>query len=65
MIDDIVYSFRDKLLALKKLIPIIILIGAVLGSIYQGIATPTEAAAFGVLGSLALSAALGSSHPAR
>lgn len=60
VVDDIVYSFKDKLLALKKLIPIIILIGAVLGSIYQGIATPTEAAAFGVLGSLALSMALGS-----
>lgn len=60
VVDDIVYSFKDKLLALKKLIPIIVLIGAVLGSIYQGIATPTEAAAFGVLGSLALSMVLGS-----
>jgi len=60
VVDDIAYSFKEKLLALKKLIPIIVLIGCVLGSIYQGIATPTEAAAFGVLGSLALSMALGS-----
>ncbi|NNE63427.1 MAG: TRAP transporter large permease subunit [Gammaproteobacteria bacterium] len=60
VVDDVTYSFREKLLALKKLIPIIILIGGVLGSIYQGIATPTEAAAFGVLGSLTLSMVLGS-----
>ena len=57
--DDIKYSFRDKLLALKKLLPIIVLIGGVLGSIYQGIATPTEAAAFGVTGALVLSKLLG------
>lgn len=58
--DDETYSFSDKINALKKLIPILILIGSVLGSIYQGIATPTEAAAFGVLGSLILSIVLGS-----
>jgi C4-dicarboxylate transporter DctM subunit len=60
VVDDITYSFAEKLLALKKLLPIMILIGGVLGSIYQGIATPTEAAAFGVLGSLFLSMLLGS-----
>lgn len=54
------YSFKDKLIALKKLAPIVLLITAVLGSIYQGVATPTEAAALGVTGSLLLSAALGS-----
>jgi C4-dicarboxylate transporter DctM subunit len=59
-VDDITYSFTEKLLALKKLIPILFLIGGVLGSIYQGIATPTEAAAFGVLGALVLSMLLGS-----
>ena len=37
-----------------------LLIAAVLGSIYGGVATATEAAALGVLGSLALSAAQGS-----
>jgi tripartite ATP-independent transporter DctM subunit len=59
--DDVVhYSLKEKLQALKKLIPIVLLIGAVLGSIYQGVATPTEAAALGVTGSLILSALLGS-----
>ena len=60
VVDDVSYSFKDKILALKKLIPIALLIGGVLGSIYQGIATPTEAAAFGVLGALILSMILGS-----
>ena len=45
----------EKLIALKKLIPILLLIIGVLGSIYMGRATPTEAAAFGVLGSLIIS----------
>lgn len=60
VVDDITYTFAEKILALKKLIPIIFLIGGVLGSIYQGIATPTEAAAFGVIGALVLSMLLGS-----
>lgn len=60
VVDDVTYSFKDKILALRKLIPIVILIGGVLGSIYQGIATPTEAAAFGVAGALLLSEVLGS-----
>jgi len=54
------YSFKDQILALKKLIPIILLIGGVLGSIYKGVATPTEAAAIGVAGAILLSALLGS-----
>ncbi len=54
------YTFADKIIALKKLLPIIILIGGVLGSIYQGVATPTEAAALGVTGSLLLSVLTGS-----
>lgn len=60
VVDDVSYSFKEKILALKKLIPIVLLIGGVLSSIYQGIATPTEAAAFGVLGALVLSMVLGS-----
>jgi len=58
--DEREYSFKEKIQALKKLLPIVMLIGCVLGSIYQGIATPTEAAAFGVAGALLLSALLGS-----
>ncbi|MFT7673778.1 MAG: C4-dicarboxylate transporter DctM subunit [Gammaproteobacteria bacterium] len=60
VVDDVTYTFKEKLVALKKLIPIIFLIGGVLGSIYQGVATPTEAAAFGVIGALTLSMLLGS-----
>jgi C4-dicarboxylate transporter, DctM subunit len=45
-------SFAQKLSASSSLIPVVSLIAAVLGSIYAGIATATEAAAIGVLGSL-------------
>ena len=41
----------------RLLIPVLCLIVAVLGSIYGGVATPTEAATIGVLGALALAAA--------
>jgi tripartite ATP-independent transporter DctM subunit len=58
--DERRYTFKEKLQALKKLVPIVLLIGGVLGSIYQGVATPTEAAALGVAGALLLSALLGS-----
>ncbi len=37
------------------LLPVLLLIGAVIGSIYSGVATATEAAALGVLGSILLS----------
>ena len=40
---------------LKQLLPVIILITAVIGSIYMGIATATEAASLGVVGALILS----------
>jgi C4-dicarboxylate transporter, DctM subunit len=53
-------SFRAKLHESRHLIPVVLLIAAVLGSIYSGIATATEAAAIGVLGSLVLSAVQGS-----
>jgi tripartite ATP-independent transporter DctM subunit len=53
-------TFAQKLHASRHLIPVVALIGAVLGSIYAGVATATEAAAFGVVGSLVISAAQGS-----
>jgi tripartite ATP-independent transporter DctM subunit len=53
-------SFGQKLYASRHLIPIVLLIVLVLGSIYAGIATATEAAALGVVGSLILAAAQGS-----
>ena len=49
-------SFTDKLRASSELIPVVVLIGGVIGSIYLGVATATEAAAIGVAGSLMLSA---------
>jgi tripartite ATP-independent transporter DctM subunit len=51
------YSWKDKLLALRSVIIPILLIFGVLGSIYAGIATPTEAAGVGCLGAV-ISAAL-------
>lgn len=53
-------SFVQKLRASRSLIPVAVLILAVLGSIYAGIATATEAAAVGVVGALVISAAQGS-----
>ena len=53
---DMKTTFVEKLAASKNLIPVILLIGGVLGSIYSGIATATEAAAIGVIGSLIIAA---------
>ena len=49
-----------RLAASRHLIPVVLLILAVLGSIYSGLATATEAAAMGVAGSLLLAALEGS-----
>jgi tripartite ATP-independent transporter DctM subunit len=49
-------TFGQKVHESRHLIPVVLLIGAVLGSIYSGFATATEAAAVGVVGSLILSA---------
>ena len=49
------YSFLEKIKRSKQLLPVIILISAVIGSIYTGIATATEAASLGVVGALILS----------
>jgi C4-dicarboxylate transporter, DctM subunit len=57
---DAALSFAQKVYESRHLIPVVLLIIAVLGSIYTGIATATEAAAVGVVGSLVLSAAQGS-----
>ena len=49
------YSFFEKIKRSKQLLPVIFLISAVIGSIYTGIATATEAASLGVVGALILS----------
>ena len=57
---DYDFTFGQRLWASRRLIPVVTLIACVIGSIYAGVATPTEAAALGVLGALILSAVTGS-----
>lgn len=47
-------SWREKLYRLRLLLPVVLLIAGVIGSIYGGIATATEAAVIGVIGSLVI-----------
>lgn len=54
------HSLAEKLHASRHLIPVVTLIGLVLGGIYSGIATATEAAALGVAGALVLARIEGS-----
>jgi len=48
------YTFTEKIKASYELLPVLFLIVIVLGGIYIGVTTPTEAAAIGVIGSLIL-----------
>lgn len=57
---DAPMSFAQKIKASSSLIPVVLLITTVLGSIYAGIATATEAAGVGVVGALVLSTLQGS-----
>jgi hypothetical protein len=52
-------TFAEKLNNSRFLIPVLLLILVVIGSMYTGFATATEAAAFGVMGSLVLAAVAG------
>jgi tripartite ATP-independent transporter DctM subunit len=51
---EVTPSWRVRLMGLLALLPVIALMFIVLGTIYLGIATPTEAAAFGVVASFLL-----------
>jgi tripartite ATP-independent transporter DctM subunit len=42
------YSWRDRVVASAGVVPWVLLVGGVLGMIYAGVVTPTEAAAVGV-----------------
>lgn len=59
-VSDIRMTLKQKLWSSRRLIPVILLITFVIGSIYRGWATATEAAAIGVAGALILSALTGS-----
>ncbi len=48
------FSFKEKIKHSKELFPVLFLIFIVLGGIYLGFTTPTEAAAIGVIGSYLL-----------
>lgn len=52
--NDDSFTWKERIRALPLILPVIFLIVIVLGSIYAGWATPTEAAAVGVLGSFFL-----------
>ena len=54
-----VFPFVQMARALVDLVPILILFGLIVGSIYRGWATPTEAAAVGVAGALVIALVFG------
>ena len=52
--DETRYSALDRLRSVADLAPVLILVPVVLGGIYSGLATPSEAAALGVAGALVI-----------
>jgi len=57
--DPEVYTWAQNVESLKDLLPVSLLILSVIGSMYSGLASVTEAAAVGVAGALAISVAQG------
>ena len=53
-------AFAQKIRESRFLIPVLLLVSLVIGSMYLGFATATEAASFGVIGALILAAGQGS-----
>ncbi|WP_027966314.1 TRAP transporter large permease [Halomonas halocynthiae] len=53
------HSWGERLSGLKHLVPVLVLFGIVVGSIYAGWATPTEAASLGVIGAMMIAAIMG------
>jgi len=52
-------TWKEKFISLRQVVLPLMVIGGVLGSIYMGIATPTESAAVGIVGALISSAIYG------
>ncbi|MEE4166038.1 MAG: TRAP transporter large permease subunit, partial [Desulfocapsaceae bacterium] len=59
-VDDEQYTFKEKIYRSRRIIPVLLLILGILGSIYSGIASPTDAAAVGVVLALVFSWLTGS-----
>jgi tripartite ATP-independent transporter DctM subunit len=57
--ESLAVSWRARITGLRRLAPVVLLIAGVIASIYLGIASPTDAAAVGVLLALVLSWASG------
>lgn len=57
--EELTASWADRLTGLKHLGPVLFLILVVIGSMYGGIASPSEAAAVGVVGAMIVSALQG------
>jgi tripartite ATP-independent transporter DctM subunit len=57
---DIAMTLMERIYAARSLIPVVLLIAGVIGTIYTGFASPTEAAAVGVVLALVLSSLTGS-----
>lgn len=58
-ISDEIVTWRQRFFALKDLLPVVFLIMVVIGSMYTGLASVTEAAAIGVAGALVVAALQG------
>ncbi len=57
---EVRFSLKEKLWEARGLIPVALLIAGVIGAIYTGLASPTDAAALGVLFSILLAVVSGS-----
>jgi tripartite ATP-independent transporter DctM subunit len=53
------YSWAERLASLVHIVPLVVLILVVLGTMFAGVATPTEAAALGAFGAFVLTACYG------
>jgi len=53
------YRWEEKLASLKDIIPVFVIFAVVIGSIYSGLATPTESAALGVIAAITLTVVYG------
>lgn len=46
------FTMRDRMVGLRQILPVVALIGAIIGALYLGFAGPSEIAAVGVLGAV-------------